>query len=262
MKTRLQAHRGVSTEYPENTLAAFKAAFDEGYDIIELDMKYTADGQCVALHDNTVNRTGRAPDGGLLPENTGISSVAFETARGWDFGVWKGEKFKGERLPSLDEVIFFASARDISLKFDNVWEKYTETQRDGFLAALKGSGLGGRLGITCRVPDTLRTAAEALPDAELHWDGDTDAETLDAVSAVASGHRLTVWLCADNGKSAWYKGERANKALTERIRSRGAEVGIWILSEEAELDDAVGNLHADAIETTGSIKPYMLEKFR
>ena len=48
---RLQAHRGVRSEYPENTIATFKASVDEGYDIIELDPKYTKDGKFVFLHD-------------------------------------------------------------------------------------------------------------------------------------------------------------------------------------------------------------------
>ena len=41
---KLQAHRGVSSEYPENTLAAFRASVEQGYDIIECDPKYTKDG--------------------------------------------------------------------------------------------------------------------------------------------------------------------------------------------------------------------------
>ena len=39
--TKLQAHRGVCSEYPENTLAAFKASVEQGYEIIEFDPKYT-----------------------------------------------------------------------------------------------------------------------------------------------------------------------------------------------------------------------------
>ena len=44
---KLQAHRGVSYEYPENTMIAYQAAIDQGYGIIELDPKYTADGKIV-----------------------------------------------------------------------------------------------------------------------------------------------------------------------------------------------------------------------
>ena len=42
----LQAHRGDSKRFPENTMSAFNAAYNEGYGIIELDMKFTKDGKC------------------------------------------------------------------------------------------------------------------------------------------------------------------------------------------------------------------------
>src|SRR5439155_11323089 len=51
------AHRGASAAAPENTLAAFRLAADLGADGIELDVRGTADGQLVVLHDASVNRT-------------------------------------------------------------------------------------------------------------------------------------------------------------------------------------------------------------
>ena len=65
MMTKLQAHRGVSAEFPENTMVAFQAAADQGYGLIELDPKYTADGQIVMLHDSYLKRTARDADGGI-----------------------------------------------------------------------------------------------------------------------------------------------------------------------------------------------------
>ena len=56
---KLQAHRGVAAEYPENTMPAFIKAYEQGYDIIEFDPKMTADHIPVVLHDRTLNRTGR-----------------------------------------------------------------------------------------------------------------------------------------------------------------------------------------------------------
>lgn len=51
------AHRGASAQAPENTLAAFKLAADQGADAIEFDVKLSADGQVVAHHDPTLDRT-------------------------------------------------------------------------------------------------------------------------------------------------------------------------------------------------------------
>ncbi len=51
-----QAHRGVQKEYPENTMAAIRAAKEQGYDIIEIDPAVTKDGVIVLMHDDTINR--------------------------------------------------------------------------------------------------------------------------------------------------------------------------------------------------------------
>ena len=45
-----QAHRGVQKEYPENTMAAIRAAKEQGYDIIEIDPAVTKDGVIVLMH--------------------------------------------------------------------------------------------------------------------------------------------------------------------------------------------------------------------
>ncbi|HEX9332722.1 MAG TPA: glycerophosphodiester phosphodiesterase family protein, partial [Anaerolineales bacterium] len=60
------AHRGASTHAPENTLAAFELALAQNADAIELDVKLSADGHVVVIHDQTVDRTtgshGRVKD--------------------------------------------------------------------------------------------------------------------------------------------------------------------------------------------------------
>ena len=71
----VQAHRGVSTEYPENTMPAFAASYEQGYPIIEFDPLFTADGECVVIHDKTVNRTCRNADGSAIGEPVGVAEL-------------------------------------------------------------------------------------------------------------------------------------------------------------------------------------------
>lgn len=90
------AHRGDKTHAPENTLAAFKKAAENGADAIEFDVKLTADGRVIVLHDPTVNRT---------TNGTGrISQLPFAAVRNLDAGGWFSESFRGERIPTLDDV--------------------------------------------------------------------------------------------------------------------------------------------------------------
>ncbi len=91
------AHRGASHDAPENTLAAFRLAWEQGADAIEGDFHLTADGHIVAMHDRTTKRTA-----GVELE---IASSTLEQLRALDVGAWKGEAFVGERIPTLDEVL-------------------------------------------------------------------------------------------------------------------------------------------------------------
>ncbi len=263
---RLQAHRGVSTDYPENTIPAFQASVDMGYKVIELDAKYTKDGVCVLHHDLTINRTGRTKDGESLgEEKINIRDCDFEYLRTLDFGLWMGEEFRGTLIPTLDEVLEFFRQNDIPSKFDNIWhtKHFTEEQQLDFLTKLAQAGLGKKLGITCANLDALKKALSILPaECEVHWDGAFDADTLAKVAELAQGHRLTVWTCCLNDQTIkWYKGETGSAEATERIHAIGAEVGVWILHREEELDYAINVCKANTIETTGGIKPPMLEKF-
>lgn len=260
-KIRLQAHRGVASEYPENTLVAFKASIDQGYGIIELDPKYTKDNVCVILHDTKLNRTARTKNGETLTEEVRIGDVTFAEARELDFGLWMGEEFRGEKILSLDEMLDFIAQYDMPYKFDNVWESFTDEQKKDFLSKLAEARLGKKIGITCRSLAGLEMAVNALDaEAEIHWDKDLDEETLSEVARIAKGRRLTIWACYPGDNSPWFKGERASAEVVERIRKYG-ELGIWIITKEDQLRRAVLEFGADAIETTGTLKPYMLKEF-
>ena len=94
------AHRGNSRYFPENTLAAFRSAFALAPDMIETDLHMTQDGRLVLIHDHRVDRT---TDGtGLVREMT-LSRI-----RSLDAGSWKGEQFRGERVPTLEEFLELA----------------------------------------------------------------------------------------------------------------------------------------------------------
>ncbi len=263
---RLQAHRGVSTDYPENTLPAYQAAVDMGYTVIELDAKYTKDNVCVLFHDLVLNRTARTKDGQSLgDEKIYIKDLTYAELKEYDYGLWMGEKFRGTTISTLAEVLEFFRQNNIPSKFDNIWhtKHFTEEQQLDFLNQLANSGLGKNLGITCANLDALKKALSILPaDCEVHWDGAFDEETLAQVAEIAKGHRLTVWMCCINEHTiTWYKGEQASPEAAARVKAIGAEIGIWILHRESELDHAVLDCLADTIETTGGIKPHMLEKY-
>lgn len=90
-------HRGASGIAPENTLAAFKEALGQGVNMVELDVHLTKDDQIVVCHDQTIDRTTNGA--GTIREMT------LEEVQSFDAGSWFGEAFKGEKIPTLEEVI-------------------------------------------------------------------------------------------------------------------------------------------------------------
>jgi glycerophosphoryl diester phosphodiesterase len=99
------AHRGASGSAPENTLVAFELAVRQGADAIELDVRLTADGVPVVLHDATLDRTtsGRGP-------LTGLTQAQLQTLdAGARFTPDLGRTFpfrgSGVRVPTLAEVL-------------------------------------------------------------------------------------------------------------------------------------------------------------
>ena len=52
---RLQAHQGVESECPGNTMSSFRAAVEQGYEMIELDLGVTKDGRFITMHNETIN---------------------------------------------------------------------------------------------------------------------------------------------------------------------------------------------------------------
>jgi glycerophosphoryl diester phosphodiesterase len=106
------AHRGDRRHAPENTLAAFKLAAEKGADAIELDVKLSIDGQVVVLHDQTVDRT---------TNGTGnVSRLPFAVLKSLDAGTWFSEQFRGETIPSLDEVFeIFGKLLNINVELTN-----------------------------------------------------------------------------------------------------------------------------------------------
>ncbi len=91
------AHRGASAWAPENTVAAFDAALEVNCRAIELDVRLTADGVPVVIHDETLDRTTNG--------SGRVASTPWLDVRRLDAGSWKHPRFAGTRVPMLEEAL-------------------------------------------------------------------------------------------------------------------------------------------------------------
>lgn len=92
------AHRGASHDAPENTVAAIRLAWEQGADAAEFDVYLTKDRRIAVIHDKDTRRTA----GGVAKV---VADSTLDELRSLDVGRWKGEKFAGERVPRLEEML-------------------------------------------------------------------------------------------------------------------------------------------------------------
>lgn len=98
-RIKLIAHRGASSEAPENTLNAMRKAVELGVDYIELDVRLTHDGVPIVIHDAAVSRTTNNKPSGYVYELT------FEQIAQLDAGSWFDKRFADEKIPTLKQVL-------------------------------------------------------------------------------------------------------------------------------------------------------------
>jgi glycerophosphoryl diester phosphodiesterase len=91
------AHRGASGNAPENTMAAFRRAIQQGADMIELDVRMTKDFHVIVHHDRTVKRTTGRPGY--------VWDLTLQQIRMLDAGSWFHPRFAGEQIPTLRQVL-------------------------------------------------------------------------------------------------------------------------------------------------------------
>ncbi|MEM0926615.1 MAG: glycerophosphodiester phosphodiesterase, partial [Planctomycetota bacterium] len=111
-EVKIMAHRGASFVAPENTLAAFRQAIDDGADWIEIDVQETADGEVVVVHDSDFMKPAKNP--------LKIWNATMDDLADIDVGSWVDPKFSSERVPTLREVLQLCRGKigvNIELKY-------------------------------------------------------------------------------------------------------------------------------------------------
>jgi len=91
------AHRGASFLAPENTIPAFRMAMELKADMIETDIRLTADRVPVLSHDADIKRI----TGTTLP----IHDFTLAELLRYDFGSWFSDPFAGTRIPTLEDLL-------------------------------------------------------------------------------------------------------------------------------------------------------------
>lgn len=148
-KSLVISHRGANRYAPQNTLPAFQKSVELGADGFETDVHITKDGKVVLCHNYTIDETS---------DGCGeISKKTLEELKGYDFGKYFSDKFKGTKIPTIDEFLSLVETTDISvLNIEIKSPKEAETAIvSETIKAVKEHGLFDRLLISSFDPKIL-----------------------------------------------------------------------------------------------------------
>jgi glycerophosphoryl diester phosphodiesterase len=200
------AHRGVGKHEPENTLRSYRKAIDLGTEMVEVDLRASADGVLVLAHDDEI----RDVRGHALP----VSGRTFEELRELDMG-------HGERIPTLEEAVRLCRGR-CSMMID-----------------LKGKGFEGELiellhrtgyrnvivpGGSRPSRDRIRALAPEIPlSLSLEREQDVTDELFDTL---------------DTDAVTWHS-SLLNRERVERLHAREKLVFAWTVDDTGEMERLV-----------------------
>ena len=225
-KPLVVAHRGASIEQPENTIAAFEVAIDAGADAVEFDVRMTADGHAVVMHDPDVSRT---TDGAGL-----VSEMTLEEIR--RLGV-----------PTLEDALRCLAGRaaaDIEIK-NLPGEPDFTPEREGAveatLDALDAVSFPGQVIISSFNPASIAHSRALRPDVPTGLLTEYEVGAEEALTRVtAPGHPWVLPFVL--------KVLEAGDGFADRVHAAGALLGVWI-ADDPETARRLFALGADAVAT-------------
>lgn len=166
---RLCAHRGFNTVAPENSMPAFGAAVALGAEEIEFDLWSTKDGVLVSCHDSTLDRVS---DGsGKIYDHT------YEELLSLDFGSKHGEKFKGLRIPTFEEILQKFAGRVIMNIHVKIWDaNFEDPMIEEIVALIRKYDCEKHIYFMTSSDENIRRVMEYAPDLKVcvGWDGNKD----------------------------------------------------------------------------------------
>ncbi len=223
-RTLVTAHRGSSRYAPENTLSAVRMAIEQGADYAEIDVQETADGVVVVLHDSDLMRMTGVPKK--------IWEIDYEELHSLDAGSWFSEEFRGERIPTLAEVIALAGD-DIKLNIELKLNGHEENLVKRTLDVIRENDFEARCVITSLSYEGIREAKRRNPQLQV---GYIVYQTLGDLARTDAD-----FLSVSRGL--------ATRNLIASAQAQGKEVHVWTINEPREMslmiDRGVDNIITD-----------------
>lgn len=209
------AHRGASYRAPENTVAAVKLGYALDADAVEVDIHLSADKRLMVSHDADTKRTA----GG---ENLIIADTHSDELRRLEVGSWKDQKFRGEKMPFLEEVLAeVPEGKRLVIELKSSAEAVPYLQQ-----LIEQSGLQERLVLISFDKEAIIRAKQQMPQIPAYWLlHDYQEHSPEEAIRIAQEHGL-------EGLDVHYK--LVDEVFMQQMREAGLEVYVYTVNEPAE----------------------------
>ena len=224
------AHRGYSSIAPENTIPAFILAAENGYDTVECDIQWTKDSVPVLLHDNTINRTARRENGWGFLFRRKCSNYTFEELQRLDFGSWKGEEYKGTKIPSFYEALDCSNEYDLNMYVELKEDSNFDSEKAKILAeAVKEAGMEDKITWISFNPEYLKMMSELMPESRLGYlyEKEPDAKTIQTLQDLKT---------ENNEVFLDIKASKMTDKADELLDNAGFDFEAWTVDDEQTLE--------------------------
>jgi len=214
------SHRGESNDAPENTMSAFRLAWQRSTDGIELDVRMTKDGHLVCCHDIDTDII----NGPTLV----VAESTLAELRELDFGSWKASKFAGEKIPLLSEVLAEAPEDKIILLELKAGPKtFSELKR-----VIINSPLGPKQLIPFSSDDAaIAEIKHLMPDFKAYL---TTTHDFNGRGTISSG-TFDELICRTSSINAdgvyMYCSDRIDAELVKNLHQANLEVHTWTIDD-------------------------------
>lgn len=157
MAQEIIAHRGASYDAPENTLSSVKLGYEQGADAVEIDIHLSKDNRIMVNHDKDTKRTAG--------NNLTIKDSNSAELRKLDVGSWKNKKYKGEKMPFLEEVLAVVPKEKMLV----IEIKSQENIIPYLKQAITESGIQDQLIIISFNKEAIIKAKQQMPSIPAYW---------------------------------------------------------------------------------------------
>jgi len=237
MRPEVVAHRGASHDNAEHTLGAYVAALDAGAEGLECDVRLTADGHLVCVHDRDLRRMGAQ---GLVSAME-LADLAEIDMASWKKGWWDGEEEapdRDDRDPRLDRVLTLRTLLETVRDYDRRVEVAIETKHPTRYGGLVEKRLAEMLrqfgwhtkGAPVRVMSFSFTALQRMERLA------PDVQLVQLIERARNWPMLSRAMGED-----WILGPgvemlREHPRLLRRLRESGRDVHVWVVNTAEDLD--------------------------